>query len=121
MTAVSKNSIAGNIAPIAIGWSVLLAHLVLIPYTGCGINPARSFGPHAVVLMAGQHIGLPGWWIYYTAPFIGGAAAAMMYKFVFTMEEDAVEDVVVVSKKVSPNHQRRSVPAEQDFSEGGDV
>jgi glycerol uptake facilitator-like aquaporin len=71
MTAVSKNSIAANIAPIAIGWSVLLAHLILIPYTGCGINPARSFGPHIVVIMAGEKIGYAGWWVYYTAPFVG--------------------------------------------------
>ena len=71
MTAVSKKSIAANIAPIAIGWSVLLAHLVLIPYTGCGINPARSFGPHLVTIMAGPEVGDAGWWVYYTAPFVG--------------------------------------------------
>jgi aquaporin-1 len=71
MTAVSKKSIASNIAPIAIGWSVLLAHLILIPYTGCGINPARSFGPHMVNIIAGEEVGAPGWWVYYTAPFVG--------------------------------------------------
>ena len=71
MTAVSKKSIAANIAPIAIGWAVLLAHLVLIPYTGCGINPARSFGPHLVVIFAGEKVGYAGWWVYYTAPFLG--------------------------------------------------
>jgi glycerol uptake facilitator-like aquaporin len=42
MTAVSAKSIAGNVAPIAIGWAVALAHFVLIPLTGCGINPART-------------------------------------------------------------------------------
>eukprot|EP00339_Tiarina_fusa_P006797 CAMPEP_0117047178 /NCGR_PEP_ID=MMETSP0472-20121206/32611_1 /TAXON_ID=693140 ORGANISM="Tiarina fusus, Strain LIS" /NCGR_SAMPLE_ID=MMETSP0472 /ASSEMBLY_ACC=CAM_ASM_000603 /LENGTH=277 /DNA_ID=CAMNT_0004759793 /DNA_START=42 /DNA_END=875 /DNA_ORIENTATION=+ len=92
MTAVSKNSIAANIAPIAIGWSVLLAHLVLIPYTGCGINPARSFGPHIVVVMAGEKIGLAGWWVYYTAPFVGGGLAALCYKFIFCEPEEATEE-----------------------------
>jgi glycerol uptake facilitator-like aquaporin len=71
MTAVSTKSIAGNLAPIAIGWSVALAHFVLVPLTGCGINPARSFGPMLVVIMAGEKAGLEGWWIYYTAPFVG--------------------------------------------------
>lgn len=71
MTAVSKISIAGNLAPIAIGWSVMLAHLVLIPFTGCGINPARTFGPHIVIIMAGEKAGAAGWWIFYTAPFVG--------------------------------------------------
>ena len=43
--AVHTKSTGGNAIPIAIGWSVLVAHLILIPYTGCGINPARSLGP----------------------------------------------------------------------------
>ena len=71
MTAVYKKSIAANIAPIAIGWSVLLAHLLCIPFTGCGINPARTFGPHLVSIMAGEKVGEPGWWVFYTAPFVG--------------------------------------------------
>jgi MIP family channel proteins len=44
-TAVNKKTSAGNLAPVAIGWAVFLAHIVAIPFTGCGINPARSFGP----------------------------------------------------------------------------
>lgn len=92
LTAVSKKSIAGNLAPIAIGWSVLLAHLVLIPITGCGINPARTFGPHVVVAMtgSGDRIGVEGWWVFYTAPFVGALLAAAIAKFLFdvTREEE---------------------------------
>eukprot|EP00934_Nitzschia_sp_Nitz4_P002410 Nitzschia sp. Nitz4//scaffold317_size20466//13895//14484//NITZ4_008665-RA/size20466-snap-gene-0.0-mRNA-1//1//CDS//3329547542//2405//frame0 len=111
MTAVNKASIASNIAPIAIGWAVLLAHLVCIPYTGCGINPARSFGPHFVVILAGEKVGVDGWWVYYTAPFVGvvfltfpagslsmrihdtnsGGVAALLYKLIFVMEEDSAK------------------------------
>jgi MIP family channel proteins len=83
MTAVSVHSIAGNLAPIAIGWSVMLAHLLLIPITTCGINPARSFGPHMVSIMAGEKVGVEGWWIFYTAPFLGAALAAIVCKHVF--------------------------------------
>jgi len=82
---------AGNAAPIAIGWSVLLAHIVLIPFTGCGINPARSFGPMVVDSMGG--LGSAAWirgaWVYYTAPFIGALLAAGTYKFVFEEKETA--------------------------------
>jgi aquaporin PIP len=71
MTAVHAKSIAQNLAPVAIGWAVLLAHLVLIPLTGCGINPARSLGPMLITIIAGSKAGYEGWWIYYTAPFVG--------------------------------------------------
>jgi aquaporin PIP len=91
MTAVHKKSIAQNLAPIIIGFSVLLAHLVLIPLTGCGINPARSLGPHLAVIISGTKIGFEGWWIYYTAPFVGAAFAAFLAKTVFGLDDDADE------------------------------
>lgn len=81
-SAVHPKSGAGNAAPIAIGWSVLLAHLVLVPFTGCGINPARTFGPHIVASVGGLDPWQKGWWVYYTAPFVGSAIATGIYKFV---------------------------------------
>jgi MIP family channel proteins len=97
MTAVFHRSIAGNIAPIAIGWSVLLAHLVLVPLTGCGINPARSLGPMLVVIMAGGKVGYEGWWIYYTAPFVGSAAATLISVYLFGVYGDKKEDPADIS------------------------
>lgn len=92
-SAVHKKSGAGNAAPIAIGWSVLLAHIVLIPYTGCGINPARSFGPMIVDSIGGlaSLAWSRGWWVFYTAPFVGSLLATATYKFIFEETDEAAE------------------------------
>jgi len=102
--AVHTKSTAGNAVPIAIGWSILVVHLVLIPYTGCGINPARSLGPMVVNSMGGANKWVRGWWVYYTAPFVGSALATATYQFVLKkgamLEEEPEEDVkdVAVTK-----------------------
>ena len=91
--AVHSKSTAGNAAPIAIGWSVLVAHLVLIPFTGCGINPARSFGPMIVDTIGGlgHIVWVRGWWVFYTAPFVGAGFAAATYKFLFEEKDEVAE------------------------------
>jgi len=99
MTAVNSKSMAGNLAPIAIGWSVMLAHLLLIPITGCGINPARSFSSHFVSLCAGEGVGLKGWWIFYTAPFVGSAMAVGLCNKAFNASCKTDEDDKVTAKQ----------------------
>lgn len=50
MLAVEKHR-ATYLAPVGIGLTLLAAHLFGAVWTGCGVNPARSFGPAVV---AGQ-------------------------------------------------------------------
>lgn len=92
-TAVSAKSSAGNAAPIAIGFSVLLAHIVLIPFTGCGINPARSLGPMVVDSIGGlgSAVWIRGAWIYYVAPFCGAGLASATYGYVLSDCEESAE------------------------------
>jgi glycerol uptake facilitator-like aquaporin len=52
-------------APVAIGFTVFLAHLFLIAPTGCGINPARVFGS---AVISGKW---ENQWLYWVGPFIG--------------------------------------------------
>src|SRR6516164_7425867 len=56
-------------APLAIGLTLVMIHLVSIPVTNTSVNPARSAGP---ALFVG------GWavaqlWLFWLAPLVGGA------------------------------------------------
>ena len=63
-------------APLSIGLTIAVCHLLAIPYTGCGLNPARSLGPALVTSHWKDH------WIYWAGPFAGSLVAALMYKVV---------------------------------------
>jgi len=84
-----------NVAPIAIGFAVFLAHCVGIPLTGCGINPARSFGSYIVSERCwGKSMDNGRWcheedfWIFALFPFLGAVLAAVLCRFVFDSHED---------------------------------
>jgi len=65
-------------APLAIGLSLTLIHLVAIPVTNTSVNPARSiavavFNPAALAQV----------WLFIVAPLIGAAIAGLSYKVLF--------------------------------------
>jgi len=70
----------GIVAPLFIGLAVLVVHLVLIPLTGAGINPARTFGPMLV------NDAWTDWWIFWVGPLLGGFLAGMSYYVLYLME-----------------------------------
>ena len=65
-------------APLAIGFALVLIHLVSIPVTNTSVNPARSLGP---ALFVG------GWalqqlWLFWVAPIAGGVIGGVLYRWV---------------------------------------
>lgn len=70
---------------LGIGIVILVCHVCLIPFTGCGINPARSFGPALIMDSWDNH------WIYWVGPIIGGILAPLIYNFIFYAEEEKYE------------------------------
>ena len=64
-------------APLAIGLTLTLIHLISIPVSNTSVNPARSTGP---ALFVGQWA-LSELWIFWVAPIVGAALAGLVYKF----------------------------------------
>lgn len=109
-TALDKRGIAtSNLPALPIGFSLIVVHICLIPFTGCGVNPARTFGPSMVTCMAGDNcsdVAGSWYWIYYVGPFL---AAWFVAELTVLMEMDvgesdeapAADDAPVESAKES--------------------
>ena len=78
----SKRAPSG-FAGIAIGFSLVLIHLVGIPITGTSVNPARSLGP--AVLVGGE--AFSQLWLFWVAPIAGAILAAVIWRFVFEKKD----------------------------------
>ncbi|KAM4838261.1 aquaporin-6 [Urocitellus parryii] len=59
-----------------IGTSVALGHLIGVYFTGCSMNPARSFGPAVIIGKFTVH------WIFWVGPLTGAVLASLIYNFI---------------------------------------
>lgn len=74
--ATSKKAQAG-FAPIAIGLSLTLFHLVSIPVSNASLNPARST---ATAIFGGTEA-LSSLWLFWVAPIIGGMIGGVVSRW----------------------------------------
>jgi aquaporin Z len=72
-------------APLAIGLSLTLIHLISIPVSNTSVNPARSTGP---AIFAGTEA-LGQLWVFWLAPIVGGIIAGATYVLLLGGEEAA--------------------------------
>jgi len=70
-------------APVAIGLSLTLIHLISIPVTNTSVNPARST---AVAVFVGDWA-VSQLWLFWVAPIIGALLGVIAYKLVSTDED----------------------------------
>jgi aquaporin Z len=75
---------AAGFAPIAIGLTLTLIHLISIPVTNTSVNPARSTGP---ALVEGG-IALQQLWLFWVAPLIGGVIGGWLYRSLIASNDD---------------------------------
>jgi aquaporin Z len=76
MGATSAKAPAG-FAPLAIGLSLTLIHLIGIPVTNTSVNPARSTG----AAVFGGAWALGQLWLFWVAPILGGVAGGILYRW----------------------------------------
>ena len=79
--AVTSKKKFENIAGIVIGATLTLVHIFGIYFTGTSVNPARTFGPALIKAIAGDPTALSKYWVFLVAPLVGGALAALAFKF----------------------------------------
>jgi MIP family channel proteins len=72
-TAVDDRGTFRSIAGFGIGLTITLGILVIGPFTGAALNPARAFGP----ALASNH--WTNWGVYWIGPLAGGFLAGLLY------------------------------------------
>lgn len=70
---------ASKLAPLAIGLSLTLIHLISIPVTNTSVNPARSLSQ---ALFAGPEY-MGQLWLFWVAPITGAILAGIIYCLAF--------------------------------------
>ena len=89
----SSSAISG---PMAIGMSVMVAHLALIPISGTSINPARSLG--TAVLSDSTKV----WsdlWVFIVGPYLASFLGVFLYT-VFLRSDGVIETLFVEIEEV---------------------
>ena len=84
MGVTDKRAPAG-FAPLAIGLSLTLIHLISIPITNTSVNPARS---------TGQALFVGDWavaqlWLFWVAPLVGGVIGGLLYRWLGKSKDEA--------------------------------
>jgi aquaporin Z len=76
-------------APIAIGLTLTLIHLISIPVTNTSVNPARSTGP--ALLVGGW--ALAQLWLFWLAPILGAIIGGGAYRWLAAAAPVAAPEV----------------------------
>ncbi len=71
---------------VAIGFGLVIVHLIGIPLTGTSVNPARSLGPALVV----GGTALSQVWVFIVAPLVGAVIAAFIHFVLADLSKDEI-------------------------------
>lgn len=83
---VTARKAHGSLAPLAIGLTLTLIHLAILPVSGASVNPARSTATAIVALVGGTSWPIIELWLFWVAPVVGGAIGGWAYREIFADE-----------------------------------
>ncbi|KAJ3049664.1 hypothetical protein HK097_009371 [Rhizophlyctis rosea] len=92
-TAIHPGASVKPLAPIPIGFAVVVGVIIAGGVTGGSMNPARSFGP-AVVSNTWK-----GHWVYWAAPILAAIVVALLYKLIFLSVQLTKEESEILAKR----------------------
>ncbi|XP_053153866.1 aquaporin-2-like [Hemicordylus capensis] len=81
---------------LSIGFSVALGHLLGIYYTGCSMNPARSFAPAVIVGDFDSH------WVFWLGPMAGAVVASLLYNYALFPHAKTLSERLAIFKGYEP-------------------
>ncbi|NXQ78949.1 AQP2 protein, partial [Nyctibius grandis] len=92
---------------LSIGLSVAVGHLLGIRYTGCSMNPARSFAPAVIVgdfswFLLTQFIPFPFPQVFWVGPLVGAAAASIIYNYILFPQAKTFSERLAIFKGFEP-------------------
>ncbi len=90
---VTDTRAPSGFAPLAIGLTLTLIHLISIPVTNTSVNPARSTGP--ALLVGGW--ALAQLWLFWLAPILGGIIGGVAYRWLAAPAPVVAADVTVAA------------------------
>ncbi|XP_028780484.1 aquaporin NIP2-1-like [Neltuma alba] len=87
----------GELAGVAVGFSVCIAGILAGPISGGSMNPARTLGP---AIASGSYKGI---WVYLVGPVVGALLGAWSYSTIQENDNNSVRGTEHVGMKDDPN------------------
>lgn len=102
---IANNGLVG----ITIGAALTVGHLIAIPVSGAGLNPARSLGP---AIFAGGEA-LTQVWVFLVAPLLGALLAVLVHALVTTERQAQPEAAMESPARPATNRPQAKRPAKR--------
>lgn len=101
---------------VVLGLTLALVYLFGAPFTGGGINPARSLAP-AIFAYAFNNNGvvIDELWIFMTAPLVGALIAAFLYWVITYTKEEKKEEAAAEEEKLEQSEEKENPETKQEI------